>query len=75
MKWSPSFRMFIKLIMVAACPDVVHKAPTPPSIAAIFSSTAATVGLEMREYMCPAAVKSNNFPICSVESYLNVVLW
>ena len=43
--------------------------PTPPSSAASFSSTYAPVGLEMREYICPGAVRSNSLPICSVESY------
>ncbi len=34
---------------IAACPEVVHMAPTPPSRSAIFSSTAITVGLQNLE--------------------------
>ena len=68
MKWSPALAMFKMESRLAACPLVVHSAPTPPSMAAIFSSTQATVGFEMREYIWPSAVKSNSWPIWSVES-------
>ena len=67
-KWSPAVQMFRTASRLAACPLVVHSAPTPPSSAAIFCSTAATVGLEMREYMWPSAERSNSWPMCSVES-------
>lgn len=50
--------MFKILISDAACPEVVHSAPTPPSSAAIFFSTISTVGLEIREYMCPSTARS-----------------
>lgn len=75
MKLSPAERMLNRDIKLAACPEVVSRQPTPPSSAASFSSTYAPVGLEMREYICPGAVRSNSLPICSVESYVYVVLW
>ena len=52
---------------LAACPLVVHSAPTPPSSAAIFFSTASQVGLEQREYIWAVGI-SKRAPICSVES-------
>ncbi|MPN15319.1 hypothetical protein SDC9_162649 [bioreactor metagenome] len=52
---------------VAACPEEVHRAPEPPSRAAIFASTAATVGFDMREYICPSVLRSNNSPSSSAE--------
>ncbi len=67
--------MFRIASRLAACPEDVSIAPTPPSSAAIFFSTISTVGFEMRVYMWPGAVRSNSFPMCSAESYLNVVLW
>ena len=66
--WSPALSIFNILIIDAAWPDVVHRAPIPPSNEAIFSSTAPTVGLDILEYICPSAVKSNNLPIWSVDS-------
>ena len=67
---SPAEQMLSTASRLAAWPEVVQRAPIPPSRAAIFSSTAATVGLEMREYMCPGALKSKRAPTWSVESYL-----
>ena len=66
-KWSPELQMFKMLISEAACPEVVHSAPTPPSKEAIFFSTISTVGLEMREYICPSTARSNSWPMCSVD--------
>ena len=37
-------------VVVAAMPVEKHTAPTPPSSVAIFSSSARTVGLVVREY-------------------------
>ena len=62
-------------IILAACPDVVHIAPTPPSSALIFSSTAITVGFAKREYIMACVGSSKISPTCSVESNTYVVLW
>jgi hypothetical protein len=40
--------------------------PTPPSSAAILSSSTATVGLEMREYTWPARSMLKSEAACSV---------
>ena len=40
----------------------------------IFSSTQATVGFEILEYICPSASRSKSLPIASLVSFLNVVL-
>ena len=48
-KLSPALQMFRMESRLAAWPEEVHMAPTPPSRAAIFSSTAMTVGLANRE--------------------------
>ena len=67
---SPAEAMFSTASRFAACPEEVSMAPTPPSSAAILFSTISTVGLEMRVYMWPGAVRSKSLPRCSAESYL-----
>ena len=64
--WSPALATFRTAIMLAIWPEVVRSAPTPPSILAIFCSTYAQVGLEMREYMWPSTVRSNRPATSSV---------
>jgi hypothetical protein len=49
MKLSPASHRLRMASSVAAWPDEVHIAAMPPSSAAIFSSTAITVGFSNRE--------------------------
>jgi hypothetical protein len=48
--WLPASMSVATARCSAACPEAVAMAPTPPSSAAILSSSTATVGFEMREY-------------------------
>ncbi len=66
-KLSPAEHILRIEIKVAACPLLVNIAPTPPSRAAIFSSTALQVGFEKREYIHSVGI-SKSSAICSVES-------
>ena len=47
--WSPAPTSAAKVMNSADMPDAVATAPMPPSSEAIRSSSAATVGLPMRE--------------------------
>ena len=58
----------------AAWPDEVIMAPTPPSSAAIFLSTASTVGLEILVYMWPGDSRSKRAASSFALLYLYVVL-
>jgi hypothetical protein len=58
----------------AACPLAVAIAPTPCSSAAMRSSSTATVGLEMREYTCPARSMLNRAAACAESSKAKEVL-
>ena len=69
MKFCPAEQMLNTAKNVAACPEEVSMAPTPPSKSAIFASTAATVGLEMRVYIWPSALRSKSSPSLSASSY------
>ena len=46
--WNPAGQMFSTAMRLAAWPEEVSMAPTPPSRAAIFFSTASKVGLARR---------------------------
>src|SRR5688572_26452697 len=59
----------------AAWPDAVAMAPTPASSAAILSSSTATVGLEMREYTCPARSMLKSDAACSLSRNTYEVVW
>lgn len=67
MKLSPAEQRLRMDSKDAAWPLVVSMAPTPPSSAAIFFSTASQVGLAKREYMNSVGI-SNSWAMCSVES-------
>ena len=69
-KWSPASHTFKTDTIDAACPDDVQSAPVPPSSIATFFSKASTVGLLMREYICPGTSKSNSLATFSVVAYL-----
>ena len=46
--WKPAGQMFSTAMRLAAWPEEVSTAPTPPSRAAIFFSTTSSVGLPSR---------------------------
>ena len=73
-KWSPAPHRLIIAQKLAACPEEVNTAPTPPSRAAIFLATASLVGFARRVQKYPLSSKSNRRAICSLLSYLKVVL-
>ena len=57
---SPALHRFSTDSRDAACPLEVSIAPTPPSRAAIFCSTASQVGLAKREYMGSMGISNSS---------------
>ena len=73
--WLPAPMSVAMARCSAACPDAVAIAPTPPSSAAMRSSSTATVGLEMREYTWPARSMLKSEAACSVSRKTYEVVW
>ena len=67
-QWSPAWQRLVTAMKVAIWPEVVSIAAAPPSSAAIFCSTAAQVGLEMRLYMWLSSGWSKSSATASVVS-------
>ena len=71
---SPAFAILSIARVVAAIPEEVAIAATPPSIKAIFFSKASVVGFESLVYMHVSCSRSKTFASSSHVSYLYVVL-
>ena len=65
---SPAETSVSIVIAVAAIPDAVASAPTPPSSIAMRSSNAAFVGLTMRVYVLPKRLRSKRSAACCESS-------
>ena len=73
--WSPACRMVISASASAAMPLAAATPARPPSSAATRSSSAATVGLDRREYTLPKVCRLNRLAACSALSNTKLVVW
>ena len=71
---SPFLQILSTAMLTAAMPEAVAKAPTPPSIRAIFFSKISVVGFESLVYIHVSCSRSKTLASSSQVSYLYVVL-
>src|SRR5690606_42094806 len=65
---SPAEAIFMTANAIAAIPDDVPTAATPPSSSAILFSKTSTVGFIIRLYIFPDSLNENNFSACAESS-------